>query len=59
MEELRVQIAGKPWRVLFAFDPQRSAILVGGNKGGDKRWYKTNIPIADARFDRHLARLRG
>jgi hypothetical protein len=54
MKELRIQHAGKPWRVLFAFDPERSAILlVGGCKGGDKRWYKRNIPIADARFRRH------
>src|SRR4051794_39907588 len=38
MKELRVQIAGDPWRILFAFDPLRSAILlVGGNKRGDKR----------------------
>jgi hypothetical protein len=41
----------------FAFDTARAAILlVGGNKGGDKRWYKTNIPIADERFRRHLKR---
>jgi hypothetical protein len=58
MKELRVPVGGEPWRVLFAFDPQRSAILlVGGNKGGDKRWYKTHIPIADERFARHLASL--
>lgn len=41
MKELRVQYKGKPWRILFAFDPKRTAILlVGGNKGGDERWYK-------------------
>ncbi len=58
MKELRIQIAGDPWRVLFAFDPRRSAILlVGGNKQGDRRWYKAHIPIADARFQRHLDRL--
>jgi hypothetical protein len=56
MKELVIQIAGKPWRVLFAFDSKRSAfLLIGGNKGGDSRWYQTNIPIADARFDKHLA----
>jgi hypothetical protein len=60
MKELRVQQGGDPWRVLFAFDPKRKAILlVGGCKAGDKRWYKTNIPIADARFKRHLAKLKG
>src|SRR5262245_54366702 len=58
MKELRVQFRGGPWRILFAFDPDRAAILlVGGNKRGDKRWYKKHIPIADERFRRHLERL--
>jgi hypothetical protein len=58
MKELRVQYRGNPWRVLFAFDPRRVAILlVGGNKRGDKRWYKKHLPIADERFRRHLKRL--
>ena len=57
MKELRVQYQGQPWRVLFAFDPSRQAVLlVGGNKAGNKRWYKTFIPIADDRLRRHLAR---
>ena len=60
MKELRVQIGGDPWRIFFAFDPMRSAILlVGGNKAGDKRFYDVNIPIADARYTRHLASLDG
>lgn len=55
MKELRIQCQGRPWRVLFAFDPLRQAvILVGGDKGGDKRWYKDIIPIADKRFKEHL-----
>jgi hypothetical protein len=59
MKELRVQFRGDPWRILFAFDPRRAAILlVGGCKRGDKRWYKRQIPIADERFRRHLERLR-
>ena len=59
MKELRVQFRGDPWRILFAFDPNRAAILlVGGNKRGDKRWYKKNLPIADERFRRHLQRLQ-
>ncbi|WP_210420581.1 type II toxin-antitoxin system RelE/ParE family toxin [Aquisphaera giovannonii] len=46
------------WRILSAFDPNRTAILrIGGNKRGDRRWYKTFIPIADERFRRHLERL--
>lgn len=60
MKELRVQYRGDPWRILFAFDPVRRAILlVGGNKRGDRRWYETHIPIADARFRRHLEQLEG
>ncbi len=55
MKELRIQWKGQPWRILFAFDPKRrSILLVGGNKQGGKRWYTQNIPIADARFTRHL-----
>jgi hypothetical protein len=58
MKELRVQYKGEPWRVLFAFDTQRSAILlVGGCKAGDDRWYIENVPIADERFERHLRSL--
>ncbi len=59
MKELRVQYRGQPWRILFAFDPKRSAILLlGGNKTGNARWYKENIPIADKRFTQHLERLQ-
>jgi hypothetical protein len=59
MKELRIQYQGDPWRILFAFDPARNAILlVGGNKGPNKRWYDQNIPIADRRFRRHLDRLK-
>jgi hypothetical protein len=58
LKELRVQHSGEPWRILFAFDPIRQAIvLVGGNKTGDKRWYKKNIPIAEQRFAKHLETL--
>ena len=42
----------------ISFDPNCAAILlVGGNKRGDKRWYKKNLAIADERFQRHLKRL--
>ena len=59
MKELRVQHQGRPWRVLFAFDPKRQAILlVGGDKGGEKRWYKESIPIAERRFNEHLRTLK-
>ena len=59
MKELRIQYGGEPWRILFAFDPTRQAILlVGGNKTGNKRWYRENILIADARYQRHLELLK-
>lgn len=58
LKELRVQHGGEPWRILFAFDTVRQAIvLVGGNKTGDKRWYEKNIPIAEQRFTEHLETL--
>ena len=48
MKELRVQSKGRPFRILFAFDPLRQAILlVGGDKTGDKRFYDKLIPIAE------------
>ena len=58
MKELRIQYQGNPWRILFAFDPRRRAILlVGGNKRGKKRWYQDQIGVADERFKRHLERM--
>jgi hypothetical protein len=60
MKELRVQHDGNPYRLLFAFDPQRQAVLLlGGNKRGDKRWYDVNIPIADRRFAEYLEETNG
>jgi len=63
MRELRVQHAGRPYRVLYAFDPRRCAILLlGGDKTGNDRWYEENVPIADRLYDDHLwqlARERG
>jgi len=58
MRELRVQHAGRPYRVLYAFDPRRIAmLLVGGDKTGNDRWYETFVPIADKIYDRHLEQL--
>ena len=55
MKELRVQSSGNPYRIFFAFDPERRAILlIGGNKKGDKRFYDKFIPIADKLFDQYL-----
>jgi len=59
MRELRIQHAGRPYRVLYAFDPRRSAILlIGGDKTGNDRWYVENIPVADRLYDDHLVQLK-
>lgn len=59
MRELRIQHAGDPYRVLYAFDPRRSAILlVGGNKTGKDRWYDKYVPVADKLYDDHLRILK-
>lgn len=58
MRELRPQHKGKPYRVLYAFDPRRMAILlVGGDKTGNNRWYKEFVPIADKLYKNHLETL--
>ena len=55
MRELRVQRQGRPYRVLYIFDPRRTAILLlGGDKTGDDRWYETNVPRADEIYDECL-----
>ncbi len=61
MKELRFDAADGVWRVAFAFDPNRKAILlVCGDKSGrsEKRFYRQLIEKADARFDAHLARIK-
>lgn len=61
MKELRFQADDGVWRVAFAFDPQRKAILLmAGDKSGvnERRFYKQLIKRADARFKIHLDRLK-
>ena len=61
MKELRFHAADGVWRVAFAFDPRRHAILlVAGDKSGgsEKRFYNELIRKADTRFDAHLGRLK-
>ena len=61
MKELRFDAADGVWRVAFAFDPKRRAILlVAGDKsgGGQKRFYRELIRRADQRFDMHLSRIK-
>jgi len=58
MKELIIQHAGSPYRVLYAFDPRRCALLlIGGDKTGHNRWYEEFVPVADRLFDEHLAAL--
>ena len=62
MKELRFTADDGVWRVAFAFDPKRRAmVLVAGDKTGvaQKRFYKTLIAKADARFANHLDTLKG
>ncbi|NNE40173.1 MAG: addiction module toxin RelE [Marinicaulis sp.] len=61
MKELRFDADDGVWRVAFAFDPVREAVLfAAGDKsgGGEKRFYKRLIKTADERFDEHLESLK-
>lgn len=60
MKELRFDAAGGIWRVAFAFDPRRQAVLlVAADKSGgsEKRFYRQLMRKADRRFDAHLQRI--
>ena len=60
-KELRFTADNGVWRVAFAYDPNRKAILLcGGDKEGkDQKWfYKDLIRVADRRFKTHLERLK-
>jgi len=61
MKELRFAAADGEWRVAFAFDPKRRAILLMADDkagGSQKRFYKQLITKADERFDAHISRLK-
>lgn len=61
MKELRFEAHGGEWRVAFAFDPRRRAVLlVAGDKTGvsQKKFYKRLIAKADERYARHLMKLK-
>ena len=59
LRELRIQHTGRPYRVLYAFDPRRCAILLlGGDKTGNPRWYEEHVPMADRLYDEHLETLK-
>lgn len=58
MRELRIQHAGDPFRVFYAFDPRRAAmLLIGGCKAGDDRFYERMVPWADSIYEAHLREL--
>jgi len=55
MRELRIQHKGDPYRILYAFDPRRTAILlIGGNKVGNDRWYEEYVPVANRLYEEHI-----
>lgn len=59
LRELRVQSGGDPYRIFYAFDPRRAAILlIGGNKAGNDRFYEIMIPIADRLYEIYLAEIK-
>ena len=59
MRELRIQSGGEPYRVFYAFDPRRTAILlIGGNKVGNDRFYEEMIPLADRLYNQYLIEIR-
>lgn len=62
MKELRCNADDGVWRIAYAFDPARKAIvLTAGDKSGSssKRFYKQLIATADKRYDSHLSMLKG
>lgn len=57
-KELRVQHRGRPYRILFAFAPDRSAVLlIGGDKTDSRRWYERAIARAEVAYDAYVAEL--
>ena len=61
MKELRFTADEGVWRVAYAFDSERKAVLlVAADKAGSrkKRFYKNLIAVADRRFSEHLNNLR-
>ena len=60
MKEIRFSAADGVWRVAFAFDPKREAILlVAGDKSGgsEDKFYKRLLKKADERYRQHLDNL--
>ena len=59
MKKLPIQLCGRRYRSLLAFDLRRCAILlIGGGKSGNDRWYEEFVPVADGLYDQHLEALK-
>lgn len=59
MRELRAPSEGAPIRVLHAFGPRDTAILlIGDAENGDERFVRGLLRWADDLYDRHLEELR-
>lgn len=59
LRELRIQVGGEPYRVFYAFDPRRVALLlIGGNKVGDEGFYERMVPRAERIYEQHLEELK-
>lgn len=59
MRELRLMHEGRPYRVLFAFDPRRLSVsLLMGDATGCGRWHAEHVPAADRLYDACLDALR-
>jgi len=61
MKELRITLPDGEWRIAFAFDPRRRAILLaGGSKSGanQRKFYERLIRTADRRYAEHLSQLK-
>ena len=55
LRELRIQSGGNPFRVFYAFDPLRQAVLLlGGDKTGDKCFYDRIIPEVEQIWEQYL-----
>jgi hypothetical protein len=55
---MALYLQGEPYRVLYAFNPKRTAILlIGGNKAGNAQWYEEYVPKAEAIYAQHLREL--
>ncbi|MGA2655347.1 MAG: type II toxin-antitoxin system RelE/ParE family toxin [Gammaproteobacteria bacterium] len=59
LRELRIQHRGRPYRILYAFDPRRVCILlIGGDKTGNENWYEEYVPLAEQLYEIHINTLK-